>query len=151
MKYSFESLVHKMQSSKYAHVSDELIIKCICELCPILVRIDKVAFIKVYLTFSSILFLQAALEKEKNLESTTAEDSTKQEVHVNDSGHKSESVKSLTSQMNELAVSGNPSIVTPLSDSVEGSDPAGAGQDIDKRIRALKKKVRNPALLLSFL
>lgn len=52
----------------------------------------------------------------------------------------SESVKSLTSQMNELAVSANPVSSTPA-DSTEVSDTSVPSQDIDKRIRALKKKV----------
>ena len=91
---------------------------------------------------SCTFYLQAALEKEKNLDTTTAEDSREQEtLPVNNLGHTSESVKSLTSQMNELAVSGNSSFVAPSSECVEGLDPAAPGQDIDKRIRALKKKV----------
>lgn len=52
----------------------------------------------------------------------------------------SESVKSLTSQMNELAVSVNSVLSTPA-DLTEASDPCASSQDIDKRIRALKKKV----------
>ncbi|KAI4296271.1 hypothetical protein L6164_036244 [Bauhinia variegata] len=86
--------------------------------------------------------LQAALEKDKNLEPTIAEDGRKLEAQpIDNSGCTSESVMSLTSQMNELAVSGNSSDVTPPSGTVEGSDPV-ASQDIDKRIRALKKKIR---------
>ncbi|XP_061337212.1 partner of Y14 and mago isoform X2 [Gastrolobium bilobum] len=73
--------------------------------------------------------LQASLEKEKSSEPSSSD-------------HTSESVHSLASQMNELAVSGNSSIVTPDADSVEGSEPIGSGQDIEKRIRALKKKIR---------
>ncbi|KAK7247324.1 hypothetical protein RIF29_42205 [Crotalaria pallida] len=73
----------------------------------------------------------AALEKEKDLEPTAAEDSAKQE-----------SLNLLTSQINELAVSGNSSIATTNSDSVEDTAQVGAGQDIDKKIRALKKKIR---------
>ncbi|CAL0325068.1 unnamed protein product [Lupinus luteus] len=87
--------------------------------------------------------IQAALEKDKDLEPTAAEDSAKQEVvSIINSGHTSESVKSLTSQISELVVSGNSSIVTPTSDSVDGSSQTGPIQDIDKRIRALKKKIR---------
>ncbi|TKY71314.1 Partner of Y14 and mago [Spatholobus suberectus] len=86
--------------------------------------------------------LQAVLEREKNLKPTVAVavavagDSAKQETVVVDA---SESVHSLTSRMNELAVS---SVVTPTPDSVEASEPTGTGLDIDKRIRALKKKIR---------
>jgi 2',3'-cyclic-nucleotide 2'-phosphodiesterase (5'-nucleotidase family) len=53
----------------------------------------------------------------------------------------SESVKQLMSQMNELAVSANVTVITPPSDSTEGSNSGNPVQDIDKRIRALKKKV----------
>ncbi|KAF7842683.1 partner of Y14 and mago-like [Senna tora] len=82
--------------------------------------------------------LQAALEKGNDVDSSVPEDSGKQEMlQDNNSDHSSESVKTLTSQINELAVSGN-----PLSDSVEASDSICPGQDIDKRIRALKKKIR---------
>jgi sulfur carrier protein ThiS len=57
--------------------------------------------------------------KESNLEPTVAEDSIKQEaVTVENTVH------SLTYQINELAVSGDTSIVTPTT----------------KKIRALKKK-----------
>ncbi|WJX33646.1 hypothetical protein P8452_21834 [Trifolium repens] len=58
-------------------------------------------------------------EKESNLEPTVAEDSIKQEAIA------VENVHSLTYQINELAVSGDTSIVTPTT----------------KKIRALKKKV----------
>lgn len=62
-------------------------------------------------------------------------------LSAEDLGHGSDSVKSLTSQMNDLAVSANPAVVSPPSDSTEPSNSAAPVQDIDKRIRALKKKV----------
>ncbi|CAI8591500.1 unnamed protein product [Vicia faba] len=72
--------------------------------------------------------------KETNLESTVVEDSIKQEAVVVENA-----VHSLTSQINELAVSGDSSVlVTPTINSPEASEP----QDLDKRIRALKKKIR---------
>jgi hypothetical protein len=58
--------------------------------------------------------------KESNSEPTVAEDSIKQESVIVEN-----SVRSLTYQINELAVSGDTSIVTPTT----------------KKIRALKKKV----------
>ncbi|CAL5183134.1 unnamed protein product [Lathyrus oleraceus] len=75
--------------------------------------------------------------KETNLEPTLVEDSIKQEAVVVENA-----VHSLTSQINELAVSGDSSIVTPTNNSVEASEPIGSAQDLDKRIRALKKKIR---------
>lgn len=54
----------------------------------------------------------------------------------------SESVKSLTSQMTDLAVSQNPVSTSPPSNSVEVSDAEAPVQDLDKKIRALKKKVQ---------
>jgi partner of Y14 and mago protein len=60
---------------------------------------------------------------------------------VEDLDNGSESVKQLMSQMNELAVSANATVITPPSDSTEGSNSENPVQDIDKRIRALKKKV----------
>lgn len=83
--------------------------------------------------------------KETNLEEpTVVEDSRKQENVIVEN-----SVHSLTSQINELAVSGDTSIVTPTTNSVEASEPIGSAQDLDKRIRALKKKV--PILCFYFL
>ncbi|XP_016646857.1 PREDICTED: partner of Y14 and mago [Prunus mume] len=83
--------------------------------------------------------IQAALEKEKTSESGETKE---EEAPVENLGHASESVKSLTSQMNELGVSSSPALVTPPSDSTEDSNPGGPVQDIDKKIRALKKKIR---------
>lgn len=81
--------------------------------------------------------LQASNDKETNLEPTVAEDSRKQEATSVEN-----SVHSLTSQINELAVSDDSSIITPTTaNSGEASEPTGSAQDIDKRIRALKKKV----------
>ncbi|KAK7359072.1 hypothetical protein VNO77_01018 [Canavalia gladiata] len=72
--------------------------------------------------------LQAALEKGKNVEASVPED-----------GGNPESVDALASQINELAVT---------SDSVQDSPQIGLqGQDVDKRIRALKKKIRQTEAL----
>ncbi|OAY44890.1 partner of Y14 and mago isoform X2 [Manihot esculenta] len=84
--------------------------------------------------------LQAALEKRKNLEAM-AVGNLKNEEPAEGVSDTSESVKSLTSQMNELAVSVNSVLSTPA-DLTEASDPCASSQDIDKRIRALKKKIR---------
>lgn len=87
------------------------------------------------------LFLQAALEKEKTLEEGETGETKEEELPAQVVGHASASVESLTSQMNELGVCSNPALVTPSSDSTEDSNPGGPVQDIDKKIRALKKKV----------
>ena len=58
----------------------------------------------------------------------------------------SESFESLACQMNELAVSSNPAVVAPSSDLADASNMESQLQVIDKRIRALTKKVYvNPA------
>ncbi|XP_065872363.1 partner of Y14 and mago [Euphorbia lathyris] len=87
--------------------------------------------------------LQAALEKGKNLEGSSDGDIKREEDELLDEGvgHASESAKSLISQMNDLAVSANSVVSTPA-DSTEDLDPNAPSQDIDKRIRALKKKIR---------
>ncbi|KDP43633.1 hypothetical protein JCGZ_16920 [Jatropha curcas] len=87
--------------------------------------------------------LQAALEKGKNLEALADGDVTNEELlPAEDFGHAAESVKSLTSQMNELGVSANSAVSTPPVDSAETLDLNAPSQDIDKKIRALKKKIR---------
>lgn len=58
-------------------------------------------------------------------------------------------VESLTSQINELAVCASPAGGTPPSESTERTTSGGSGQDIDKKIRALKKKVRLFVIRLS--
>ena len=72
---------------------------------------------------------QTALDKGKNLEQMV--DGV---LSAEDVNHGSEFVESVASQMNELTV-------TPPSESIECLNPGGAAPDIDKRIRALKKKV----------
>lgn len=87
--------------------------------------------------------LQAALEKGKNMEQTAGGEIKLEEAPPDeDLGNGSEPIEQLTSQINELAVSANASVITPPSDSTEGSNSGNPVQDIDKRIRALKKKIR---------
>ncbi|KAK7319906.1 hypothetical protein RJT34_04634 [Clitoria ternatea] len=74
--------------------------------------------------------LQAAIEKEKIAEPSVSKDSTEKDVPVDNS----ESVNSLTTRMGEIAVT-----LESVEDSAQMDRP---GQDIDKRIRALKKKIR---------
>ncbi|KAB5574376.1 hypothetical protein DKX38_001570 [Salix brachista] len=85
---------------------------------------------------------QAALEKGKNSEAIEDGNMEKGALPDEDLAHGSDSVKLLTSQMNELAVSSNPAVVAPSSDLADASNMESPVQDIDKRIRALKKKIR---------
>lgn len=85
--------------------------------------------------------LQAALEKGKNIGEIEGDCKEEELVPLENSVDcGSESVNSLASQVSELAVSANPGPVIPP-DSTEDSNPGDPIQDIDKRIRALKKKV----------
>ncbi|KAJ4717042.1 partner of Y14 and mago-like [Melia azedarach] len=85
--------------------------------------------------------LQAALAKGKNIENTGDGESKKEEaLPAENLDHGSASAKSLMSQMNELYVSSNAVLETLLSDAKDTTDVGAPGQDIDKRIRALKKK-----------
>ncbi|XP_022726454.1 partner of Y14 and mago-like [Durio zibethinus] len=86
--------------------------------------------------------LQAALEKGKNLEAMADDEIKKEDVPEEDLDDGSESVKSLTSQMTDLAVSQNPVPTSPPSNSVEASNAGAPVQDLDKKIRAIKKKIR---------
>ncbi|XVE48698.1 hypothetical protein DITRI_Ditri01bG0023000 [Diplodiscus trichospermus] len=86
--------------------------------------------------------LQAALEKSKNLEAAADGESKKDDVPKEDLDNGSESLKSLTSQMADLAVSENAVPTSAPSNSVEASDAGASVQDLYKKIRALKKKIR---------
>lgn len=86
---------------------------------------------------------QAALEKGKIVEKVVdGEIKTEEVVSAENLSHGSASTDSLTSQMNELSVSANPVVENPLSDAKNPGDAGAPGQDIDKRIRAIKKKIR---------
>ncbi|KAL5992937.1 hypothetical protein ACLOJK_013856 [Asimina triloba] len=85
----------------------------------------------------------SGLTKGKSLDSqATGEAADTEVLSSGDLGHRSEAVDSVTSQMNKLAVSTSPTVNGPTVDSTESSNPGGPGQDLDKRIRALKKKIR---------
>lgn len=76
---------------------------------------------------------QAALEKGKNPEN---DDVSSAENSVDGP----DQVESVMSQINNLAITANP--VIPPSNSTESSAMGDSLQDIDKKIRALKKKIR---------
>ncbi|CAN0906612.1 Partner of Y14 and mago [Linum grandiflorum] len=84
--------------------------------------------------------LQAAIEKGNNSEDVDVDSDEVQAIR--DLGHTSKSSEILTSQMNGMTVSSKPIEMIPPVALVEGSCLVDAAQDIDKKIRALKKKIR---------
>lgn len=79
-----------------------------------------------------------ASDKGKNLDPDAAGEATTGDVvSADDAGQRLEVVESVADQMTKLAVS------VTSSDSTENSKPEGPGLDLDKKIRALKKKVNS--------
>ncbi|CAA2934733.1 partner of Y14 and mago [Olea europaea subsp. europaea] len=78
---------------------------------------------------------QAALDKGKELENSDM-------FPAEDSNDVPENEESVASKMNELSLSASTPIVIPPSNSTVCSTPEDQVQDIDKKIRALKKKIR---------
>ncbi|KAE8690721.1 Detected protein of confused Function [Hibiscus syriacus] len=87
--------------------------------------------------------LQDALEKGKKSEALADDQIEREDVPKEDLDDGSESVKSLTSQMTDLAFSPNHVSTSPPSNSVEASDVGQPALDLDKKIRALKKKLHS--------
>ncbi|KAK3001589.1 hypothetical protein RJ639_022440 [Escallonia herrerae] len=80
-------------------------------------------------------------KKEKRLQH--AKDLEKSEVSSGEEVNQGlDPVESVASQINELSVSTNSSVVNPPSDSPVGLTSEDHAPDVDKRIRALKKKIR---------
>lgn len=79
------------------------------------------------------LLKQAALDKSKTFEND--------DISAEDSNNVPEPEELVASQMNALSISQNPSMVSSPK-STESSTPVNDVQDIDKKIRALKKKVK---------
>ncbi|GAB4842656.1 hypothetical protein Ancab_012629 [Ancistrocladus abbreviatus] len=86
--------------------------------------------------------LQAALENAKTSEQIVNEELIKEEQSAENLSQKLESAESAASQMCQLSLSTDTSTNTPCLDSVEGLNPDNTTFDIDKKIRALKKKIR---------
>ncbi|XP_022159171.1 partner of Y14 and mago isoform X2 [Momordica charantia] len=80
----------------------------------------------------------AAHEKDKTLEQVVDGEITEAKESYVDNGL--ELFQSLSSRMNKLAVSTNPKIENPSSEPID--DQQFPSNDIDKRIRAIKKKIR---------
>lgn len=76
------------------------------------------------------LLQQAVIEKGKSLDSSIEDDQAL------------EPIDSAVSQMNDLTISSNSSATTLHTNSTESSTPGDHAPDIDKKIRALKKKIR---------
>ncbi|XP_010245906.1 PREDICTED: partner of Y14 and mago-like isoform X2 [Nelumbo nucifera] len=84
---------------------------------------------------------QAALEKEKHVTlKTEVEKKTGEVLPSEDLNDRPEAVELAANQINMLSVSENSPAMSPA-DSVESLNPGCPGPDLDKRIRALKKKV----------
>ena len=86
--------------------------------------------------------MQAALEKEKTLDTEQAEVIKTEPVPSAESiAQGEESVELVTDQISRISVSATPVVVSPSTDTVEIPKAESSGVDLDKRIRALKKKV----------
>ncbi|KAK4491238.1 hypothetical protein RD792_001971 [Penstemon davidsonii] len=84
-------------------------------------------------------------KKEKRQQAAVDSDNKSEQNDVltaDDSNDLPKNVESVGSKMNGLTLSGNACLVTPPSDSRERSTPEDQVQDVDKKIRALKKKIR---------
>nr|GEW82983.1 exon junction complex, PYM [Tanacetum cinerariifolium] len=87
-------------------------------------------------------------KKEKRLQASLDKD--KSEVSSNeDVDQASESFESIVSHINEITISGNPSGATPPLNSTECSTTGDNVSDIDKKIRALKKKTEKKMMFSS--
>lgn len=84
---------------------------------------------------------QAALERAKNSDPSLAEEKEETE-YGRESNTKSESLDSVASQMSQLGLSATTADGKTSSNSMEGLNAANLAVDIDKKIRALKKKIR---------
>ncbi|KAK6121183.1 hypothetical protein DH2020_045104 [Rehmannia glutinosa] len=73
---------------------------------------------------------QAAVDKDKN-----------DDLSADNTTDLPGTMETVSSKMNGLSLSGNASLVTPPTNSTECPTPEDQVQDIDKKIRALKKKV----------
>ncbi|KAL9253306.1 Partner of Y14 and mago-like protein [Drosera capensis] len=87
---------------------------------------------------------QAALEKTTSSSDTVVNEGNKVEEqhHDNLRSQKSESAELPTTQLCKLSLSADASDPTPVVDSVGGPCTENSEVDIDKKIRALKKKIR---------
>lgn len=86
---------------------------------------------------------QAALEKGKETGVEEASEPKSREVPASENGfHQSEVSESVACQMSMLSVSEHSSAVAPSANSAASSNGGIIELDIDKKIRALKKKIR---------
>lgn len=92
---------------------------------------------------TKLLPLQANAEKGNSSEDGSASNVDKEEaVSIVTPSNGSQSVNVLVSGLEALDVSSNNDLASRTSDLGEAPNPGTAGEDIEKRIRALKKKVR---------
>ncbi|KAK4401930.1 Partner of Y14 and mago [Sesamum angolense] len=92
-------------------------------------------FMAIHLPYFDLVNQKAAHDKGKSSEQNDL-------TSADGSSYLPENLESISSKMNGLSLSGSASLVTPPSDSTECSAPVDQVQDIDKKIRALKKKIR---------
>lgn len=98
----------------------------------------------IYFTWQAAL-VSLASDKGKNLDPEAAgEATTGHVVSADATGQRSEPVELVAAQLNKLVVS-----ATSL-DSTESSNPGVPGPDLDKKMRALKKKVNSQDFFISF-
>ncbi|XP_074587458.1 partner of Y14 and mago [Curcuma longa] len=86
---------------------------------------------------------QAALEKEKKMDSEGTQISRIEEVAPADSNaQRDESLDIVTEQISRMSVFAKPEVPSSSADPAEALKPESSGLDLDKKIRAVKKKIR---------
>lgn len=86
--------------------------------------------------------MQAAIEKEKKMVSEGTQILTNDEVATADStAQRVESLDMVTEQISRMSVLAKPEAPSSSADPGEALKPESSGLDLDKKIRAVKKKV----------
>ncbi|KAL7119504.1 hypothetical protein ACP275_02G066800 [Erythranthe tilingii] len=81
-------------------------------------------------------------ERKKEKRQQAAVDKDENDTLPSDCSNDLPEIETVASNMNGLSLSGNASLVAPPLDSTNCSTPTDQVEDIDKKIRALKKKIR---------
>ncbi|KAL6907577.1 hypothetical protein ACP4OV_002616 [Aristida adscensionis] len=84
--------------------------------------------------------------KEKRQQASSSNDKGKnldvEEVDAGETDKQRSTIDSVTKQISGIAISESAGIATPSTNATENSQPESSAPDIDKKIRALKKKIR---------